>query len=142
MPFDAAPVRSPLPNNIAAQSALMLDMVEFYFDGGKRWGQNAWARGERRCLLGAVKFVRSQILCDRDQAEYYLARAIAPARPNASAASNKIHELLYSSIVMRFNDTNDRTYSEIADALCKAKELAEADARTLAGSCPCPQPRH
>ena len=37
MPFDATPVHSPLPDNIAAQSALVLDMAEFYFREGKRW---------------------------------------------------------------------------------------------------------
>ena len=40
MPFDAAPVvRSPLPDSIAGQSALVLDMVEFYFRDGKRWAR-------------------------------------------------------------------------------------------------------
>ena len=46
MPFDAAPVvRSPLPDNIAGQSALVLDMVEFYFRDGKRWARGGWMDG-------------------------------------------------------------------------------------------------
>jgi hypothetical protein len=152
MPFDAAPVRSPLPDNIAGQSALVLDMVEFYFRGGERWLRGTWQRGEQRCLMGAVRFVRSEVLCYRDQAEVYLARAINPPSANASparsrtprsrtktngqlarkasvAARSKVIELWCASIVMSFNDANGRTYSEIAAVLSTAKELAEADAR-------------
>lgn len=138
MPFDAAPVvRSPLPDNIAGQSAFVLDMVEFYLRDGQRWAHGTWweAAGEKRCLLGAVRFVRHDILSDRDQAEYYLARAIAPAQAHVSHAvscarrSSKAAELMMSAIVMKFNDANGRSYSKIATVLRAAKELAEADAR-------------
>ena len=138
MPFDAAPVvRSPLPDNIAGQSALVLDMVEFYLRDGQRWAHRTWwqAAGEKRCLLGAIKFVRHDILSDRDQAEYYLARAIAPAHANVSHSvncprrSSKAVELMISAIVMKFNDANGRSYSKIAAVLRAAKELAEADAK-------------
>ena len=145
MPFDAAPlVRSPLPDNIAGQSALVLDMTEFYFRDGQRWAHGEWwqAAREKRCLLGAVKFVRSEICSDGDQAEFYLARAIDPAPANRSgtrtseqsarkasvAARSTALRLLVSSIVMRFNDTKGRSYSEIAAVLHKAKEMAAADA--------------
>ena len=152
MPFDAAPVHSPLPDNTAAQTALVLDMVEFYFQGGKRWLHGTWLRGEQRCLLGAIKFVRFEICSDHDQAEYYLARVIAPAervndnraRPSGTstddqlarkasvAARSKTVELLVSSIVMKFNDTKGRSYSEIAAVLHKAREMAETDASARA----------
>lgn len=156
MPFDAAPVRSPLTDNIAGRSALVLDMVEFYFRGGERWLCGTWQRGEQRCLLGAVKFVRSEILCDRDQADLYLARAIAPAAP-AYTSTAIIHgrqsrtktserlarkatvapscetiRAMASSIIMKFNDRNGRKYSEIVAALHKARELAEAEAQGVA----------
>jgi hypothetical protein len=123
MPFDAAPVRSPLPDNTAGQSALVLNMMEFYFRDGQRWAHRTWweAAGEKRCLLGAVRFVRSEILSDRDQAEYYLARAIHPAQANGSPTR-----------VMQFNDAKGRTYPEIAAVLRKAKEMAEIDARASA----------
>ena len=153
MPFDAAPVvRSPLADNIAGQSALVLDMVEFYFRDGERWLCGTWQRGERRCLLGAVKFVRSEIRCGRDQADLYLARAIAPAAPAYTstaiihgpqsrtktnkqiarkatvACSDETIRAMASSIIMKFNDRNGRKYSEIVTALHKARELAEAEA--------------
>jgi hypothetical protein len=45
MPFDAAPVvRSPLADNIAGQSAIVLDMMEFYFRDGERWAHGSWRR--------------------------------------------------------------------------------------------------
>ena len=135
MPFDAAPaVLSPLPANVAGQSALVLDMVEFYFRDGERWLSGTWQRGELRCLLGAVKFVRSEILCDRDQADLYLARAIAPAAPayiSTAIIHGRLIRALASSIIMKFNDRNGRTYAEIAAVLRTAKALAEIDARAF-----------
>lgn len=125
MPLDAAPViRSPLAGNIAGQSALVLDMVEFYFQGGKRWVPGTWLHREQRCLLGAVRFVRNQLAYHKDNATDYLARAIRPelafiARPDWHPAS----------IVIAFNDAPRRTYAEVAAVVRKAKELAEADAR-------------
>jgi hypothetical protein len=125
MPLDAAPVvPSPLADDIAGQSALVLDMVEFYFQGGKRWVPGTWLHGEQRCLLGAVRFVRNQLADHKDNATDYLARAIRPelafiARPDRHPAS----------IVIAFNDAPRRTYAEVAAVVRKAKELAEADAR-------------
>ena len=53
MPFDAAPVRSPLPDNVAAQSALVLDMAEFYFRGGGAMGTAGLRIRNRRPALPA-----------------------------------------------------------------------------------------
>ena len=60
MPFDAAPVRS--PDNVAGQSALVLDMVKFYFRDGAQWAQGIGSEsGTHVCLLGAVRFVRREL---------------------------------------------------------------------------------
>ena len=127
MPFDAAPaVHSPLPANAAGQSALVLDMVEFYFRGGERWEPRTSKEGERPCLLTAIEFVRREIGCHSDHAFYYLARAIDPdiavlARPSQ----------IGPSLAIGFNDAPGRTCAEIAAVLCTARALAEMDARAF-----------
>ena len=91
MPFDAAPVvRSPLPDNIAGQSALVLDMVEFYFRDGSAMGTGLrWNSGERRCLLEAVSSCGTKLGDHRDRAPEYLARAIRPDVPAMSENSGQ-----------------------------------------------------
>ena len=127
MPFDAAPaVHSPLPANIAGQSALVLDMVEFYFRGGERWAPGSSREGGRLCLLTAIEFVRREIGCHSDHSFYYLARAIDPdiavlARPGQ----------IGPSIAIAFNNAPGRTYAEIAAVLHTAKALAEMDAKAF-----------
>jgi hypothetical protein len=128
MPFDAAPVvRSPLPDNVAGQSAFVLDMVEFYFRGGERWAPGSSSReGDRFCLLTAIQFVRREIGCHSDHSFYYLARAIDPdiaalARPSQ----------IGSSITIAFDKAPGRTYAEIAAVLRMATALAEMDARAF-----------
>lgn len=51
MPFDAAPVvRSPLPSDIAALSALALDMVGFYFRDRPQWAQGIGSEDCSMCI--------------------------------------------------------------------------------------------
>jgi hypothetical protein len=127
MPFDAAPaVHSLLPANGAGQSALVLDMVEFYFRGGERWAPGSSREGDRFCLLTAIEFVRRETGCHSDHSFYYLARAIDPdiavlARPDQMSPS----------LIIAFNDAPGRTYAEIAAVLHTARALAEIDARAL-----------
>ena len=130
MPFDAAPVvRSPLPDNIAGQSALVLDMVEFYFQSGAKWQQHLLAADDgRRCLLGAVQFVRLEIGSEDDRAFEYLIEAITGVRPLRSRGGFTT-TFLQRYEIFRFNDGRGRKYPEIAALLRKARELAEADAR-------------
>ena len=59
MPFDAAPVRSPLPDNTAGQSALVLDMVKFYFRDGAQWGTGHRIRNRNTPLLAWSRPVRA-----------------------------------------------------------------------------------
>ena len=141
MPFDAAPVvRSPLPDNIAGQSALVLDMVEFYFDGGKRWARGGWwADGERRCLTEAVQFVRHETGRRDDRATDYLARAIRATGFTLNFEPPLLKHIPEEraaavALVVCFNDARHRHYSEIAAAVRTAKGLAEADAWAEAAS--------
>jgi hypothetical protein len=124
MPFDAAPVvRSPLPDNIARQSALVLEAVEFFFEDGAKWSPRTFtSRDAARCLLGAIRFVRQHIACAPDRAPHYLVRAIHPARPDILRSDPQ-------PVIFRFNDAPGRTYDEVAAVVRKAKELAQADAR-------------
>ena len=123
MPFDAAPVRSPLPDNIAGQSALVLDMVEFFFEDGAKWNPRTFtSRDGARCLLGAIRFVRQQIACAPDRAPHYLVRAIYPARLDFPRSDPQ-------GVIFCFNDAPGRSYTEVAAVVRKARELAEADAR-------------
>ena len=124
MPFDAAPVvRSPLADNIAGQSALVLDMVEFFFEDGAKWNPQVLpTRDGARCLLGAIRFARQQIACASDRAPHYLVRAIHPARPDFLRSDPQ-------PVISRFNDAPGRTYAEVAAVVREAKKLAEAAAR-------------
>ena len=127
MPFDAAlAVGSPLPVNIAGQSALVLDMVEFYFRGGERWAPGSIREGDRFCLLTAIEFVRREIGCHSDHSFYYLARAIDP-----DIAARARPSQIGPSLTIAFDKAPGRTYAEIAAVLRTATALAEMDARAF-----------
>jgi hypothetical protein len=138
MPFDAAPVdRPPLPDSIAGQSALVLDMVEFYFRHGAQWAQAFEGMGVRQCLLSAVTFVRRELDDHKDHAPEYLLRAIDLMYPQCRENLGKLFLRLRvaptsTDVITNFNDARGRKYSEIADVLHTAKEMAAADARVEA----------
>ena len=92
MPFDAAPVRSPLPDNVAAQSALVLDMAEFYFRDGAQWAQQGFGSetGAKRCLLEAIIFVRRELGNRKDLTPEYLERAIDLKHPQCRKNLGKL----------------------------------------------------
>lgn len=140
MPFDAAPaVRSPLPDNIATQSVLVLDMVELYFRGGAQWAQGIGSEtGTHLCLLGAVNFVRRKLGSCEDQAAEYLERAIdlkyPQCRKRLAKAFLRIRTPKTVDIVTNFNDARRRTFADIVAVLHKAKEIAATDASAAAAS--------
>jgi hypothetical protein len=72
MPFDgttAKQIRRPKCDPTAAQSALVLDMVELFFRDGAKWAHGRWKTPDgKRCLIGAVRFVRRQIGSNADRA--------------------------------------------------------------------------
>jgi hypothetical protein len=142
MPFDAAPVvRSPLPDNIAGQSAIVLDMVEFYFRHGAQWTQGFESGiGARHCMLSAITFVRRELGDHKDRAPEYLLRAIDLMYPRWQENVGKLFLPLRAGptstdVITNFNDARGRKYSEIADVLHTAKEMAAADAWGLESVC-------
>jgi hypothetical protein len=124
MPFDgttARKTRRPEQRTTALRSALVLDMVEFFFRDGAMWVSGQWETCDgRRCLLKAVSFVRRQIGSRADRAPAYLARAI---RDND-------YIIRTQDRIIAYNDARGRTYPEIAALIREAKALAEADARS------------
>lgn len=127
-------VRLPLPDNIAAQSALVLDMIEFCFRNGTQWAQGFESGiGTRHCLLSAVIFVRRELCGPKDNAPDYLMRVIA-IRKNLAKLSLRLRAPTNTDVITNFNDARGRNYSTIADVLRTAKELAEADARAWGGA--------
>jgi hypothetical protein len=135
MPFDAAPVlRSPLPN-IAAQSALVLYMVESYLRAGAQWAQGIGSEtGKRLCLLGAVTFARRELGNHEDRADAYLERAIDLKYPQCRKRLAKAYHRTQRApqtvdVVTSFNDAPRRTFAQVAAVIHTAKKLAETDAR-------------
>ena len=128
MPFDAAPVRS--LDNIAGQSALVLDMVKFYFRDGAQWAQGIGSEsGTRLCLLGAVRFVRRELGNSRDHAAEYLERAIDLKHPQCrkrlAKAYLRVRALKTIDVVTSFNDAPRRTF----DANCRRAAHGEGIGR-------------
>ena len=125
MPFDGTtPAKPQLAQISAAQSALVLDVVEVSFRDGARWARGAYCTTDgRRCLLEAVQFARRQIGAQFDRAPDYLARAIRLRRGHGDLY------LETEGTVLAFNDARGRKWRQIAAVIRKAKALAEADAQ-------------
>ncbi len=105
------------------QSALVLDMVEAFFQGGTLWTQYSAAAGNgERCLVEAIRHVRRQIGSRSDRALPYLARAIRQTCRDWRGVRES------RDVVEGYNDTRGRTYAEITFVIREAKKLAEADA--------------
>jgi hypothetical protein len=75
MPFDGT--SKPSVGSGASQSAIVLHMMEFFFDGGARWARRTYCTDDgKRCLLGALEYVRCETGHRDDRTVQYLARAI------------------------------------------------------------------
>ena len=94
-----------------AKALQMLDLMEEFFDGGRRWtiGKMHDSRGNR-CLLGAMQHIRAIAKIDGDGTDCYLHRVL-PSQCRAIPA---------------FNDTA-KSYSMIAKLIGKARALAQKD---------------
>ena len=125
MPFDGTTPAKPLLAQIsAAQSALVLGVVEVSFRDGARWARGTYCTPDgRRCLLEAVQFARRQISAQVDRAPDYLARAIRLRRGYGDLY------LGTEGTVLAFNDARGRKWRQIAAVIRKAKALAEAEAQ-------------
>jgi hypothetical protein len=128
MPFDGTtPVQPQLAQLAAAQSALVLDVVEVSFRDGAMWTRGTYCTFDgRRCLLEAVQLARRQIGVQLDRAPDYLARAIRLRRGYGGD-----RYLGSESTVLAFNDARRRSWRHIAAVVRKAKALAEADAQHI-----------
>ena len=72
MPFDGTSKAS-----VAAQSMIVLGMMEPFFDGGARWARRTYCAADgKRCLLGAIDHARCETGLTDDRAAEYLAGAI------------------------------------------------------------------
>jgi hypothetical protein len=121
MPFDGTSKAS-----VAAQSVIVLGMIEPFFDGGTRWGRRTYCASDgKRCLLGAIDHARCETGLTDDRAPEYLAGAI-----NLRQLSKGLPPLgdTPAMTVIGFNDAFARRYSDILDVVNAAKELAEIDA--------------
>jgi hypothetical protein len=127
MPFDGTtPAKPQLAQISAAQSALVLDVVEVSFRDGAKWARGTYSTLDgRRCLLEAVQVARRQIGAQFDRAPDYLARAIRLRRGYGDLY------LGTEGTVLAFNDARRRSWRQIAAVIRKAKALAEADAQHL-----------
>ena len=125
MPFDGTtPAQPQLAQIAAAQSALVLGVVEVSFRDGAKWARGTYNTLDgRRCLLEAVQFARRQIGVQFDRAPDYLARAIRLRRGWGD------RYLGTEGTVLAFNDARRRSWRQIAAVIRKAKALAEADAQ-------------
>ena len=75
MPFDGT--SKPSVGSGASQATIVLSMMEFFFDGGARWACRTYCTDDgKRCLLGALEYVRCETGHRGDRAVQYLARAI------------------------------------------------------------------
>jgi hypothetical protein len=126
MPFDGE-VRPYVVSGgqAAAQSAVVLDRVEFFFDGGAKWARRALETIDgKRCLLGAIQHVRHELGNGDDRAAEYLAHAIDQWQRLKGLPP--LGEGRDCSI-MGFNDAHRRGFADIAAVLREARQLAMAD---------------
>lgn len=119
MPFDTT--AQPVLNPIAAQSALVLDRLELFFRDGAMWHQCEWNMADHgpRCLIEALSHVRDEMDSWDDKARDYLERVIVGNRTPA------VWDRTF--ILINYNDTMGRTWTEIKALIRAAKKLAEAD---------------
>jgi hypothetical protein len=100
-------------------------MMEFFFDGGARWARRTYCTDDgKRCLLGALEYVRCEAGHSDDRAVEYLARAI-----NRRQLSKLLPQLgdCDRNTIIGFNDAFRRSYADVAAVLSDAKQLAATD---------------
>jgi hypothetical protein len=103
-------------------------MVELSFEVGAKWVSGHYVSWEKRCLLGAVQFVRGQIGPHDDRASHYLERAIR--------LRHGYHDHRgIPSVVLSFNDARGLRYHAIAAVLRAAKALQRVIDKLPASTC-------
>ena len=66
----------------AAKAVQLLDLLEEFFDGGKMWTRgDLWDGHGRRCIRGAMEYLRRRHAIRWDPTAYYLLQAIPGGWP-------------------------------------------------------------
>jgi hypothetical protein len=95
----------------AAKAVQLLDLLEEFFDGGKRWTRgDLWDGHGRRCIRGAMEYLRRRHDIRWDPTTYYLLQAIPGGWP-----------------LISFNDVVCRDYAPMLAVIRKARALAVAE---------------
>jgi hypothetical protein len=125
MPFDGT--SKPSIGSGASPATIVLNMMEFFFDGGARWARRTYCTDDgKRCLLGALEYVRCEAGHRDDRAVQYLARAI-----NLRQLAKRLPPLGDTNMVtiIGFNDSFGRSFADIAAVLNDAKQLSVIECR-------------
>jgi hypothetical protein len=99
------------------QAVQLLDLLlEYFGEQGERWTRDRYDDGDgRRCLVGALHYLRCQHRVSSERAECFLHEAIKQGRPHRRGG------LVY------FND-RCRSYAELRSAIIEARTLALGEA--------------
>jgi hypothetical protein len=125
MPFDGPSKPSVRPG--ASQATIVLNMMEFFFDGGVRSARRTYCTDDgKRCLLGALEYVRCETGYRDNRTVQYLARAI-----NLRQLAKGLPLLgnIDKVTIIGFNDSFGRSFADVAAVLSDAKRLAAIDCR-------------
>jgi len=108
-----------MPQAETGNAVQVLDLLLDYFgERGERWTRDRYDDGDgRRCLVGALHYLRCQHRISSERAECFLHEAIKQGRPYRRGG------LVY------FND-RCRSYAELRSAIIEARTLALRDAET------------
>ena len=101
--------------------------MEYFFDGGVRWARRTYCTDDgKRCLLGALEYVRCETGHRDNRAVQYLARAI-----NLRQLAKGLPLLGNTDTVtiIGFNDSFGRSFADVAAVLSDAKRLSAIDYR-------------
>jgi hypothetical protein len=120
MPFDGQ-----TRTRFMSPEDMLLDMVEFSFEGGKNWLREGFEKNDRRCLIGALIIVREQTHFGRDRVADYLVQAITTWNKKNRRSR---HKETPNSIIIAFNDNEKRCFADIVEVIREARKLAREDA--------------
>lgn len=97
----------------AARAVDMLDLLVEFFEGGKYWTTGEFINDEeKRCLVGAMRYIRTAHNLHGAPIRHYLLRAM--------------NRSVWGHGLMSFNDAC-RNFDELREVISKARELAVAD---------------
>jgi hypothetical protein len=102
------------------ESVATLSYMEEFFQNGANWTQGVYHRTDgTKCLVGATDHVRVSSI---DDAKFWVRQAIAERDPSIGS-------------IEQFNDTRG-SYTEVAEVIARAKQLAASAPRSTALTTP------